>query len=345
MNFAPPDWSLRQLQYAVAVEEMGGFHRAAERCHVSQPALSAQLALLEEALGARLFERGARRVLVTSAGRALLDQAREVLRVAEQLSATAARLGNPLTSSIRVGVIPTLSPYLVPELVGPLREAFPSLRLIWREERTNELRTLLQSGEIDAALVALETDLGDIQAEPLGRDSFLLALPPEHPLAAVAGPIKVAELAGETVLLLDDGHCLREQALRFCGHKLGAESEVRATSLSTLAQMVAGGAGTTILPRLALAAENRHGRLVIRPFVEAPFRTVGLVWRSSSPFSSALRKLAQEMREALPASLDRSNGSRRVSHSTERAPGKAKAGAARGAPPSGSRAKAARRSV
>jgi LysR family hydrogen peroxide-inducible transcriptional activator len=303
MNFAPTAWSLRQLQYAVAVEEMGGFRRAAERCRVSQPALSAQLALLEEALGAQIFERGARRLLVTAAGRLLLDQAREVLRAAEALSEAAERLGDPLTASLRIGVIPTLSPYLVPELVGPLRQAFPSLRLIWREERTNELRALLEAGELDAALVALESELGDVEAEPLGRDVFLLALPREHPLAAARGLVRLEQLAGQPLLLLEDGHCLRDQTLNFCGHK-AAESGVRATSLSTLAQMVAGGAGITILPRLALAAENRHERLAIRPFIQAPFRTVALVWRSRSPLSAAFRKLAKAMRAALPEALD-----------------------------------------
>lgn len=315
MNFAPPPWSLRQIQYAIAVEEMGGFSRAAERCHVSQPALSAQLALLEGSLGARIFERGARRVLITPAGRVLLDHARSVLRAVEQLGEAATRLGDPLTSSIRVGVIPTLAPYLVPELVGPMHKAFPGLRLIWREERTQELRSLLQMGEIDAALVALETDLGDVESAALGRDAFFLAVPPEHPLASGTGPVQLAQLAGETVLLLEDGHCLRDQTLRFCGSKLGAESNVRATSLSTLAQMVAGGIGTTLLPQLSLATENRHERLVIRPFAEAPFRTVGLVWRSRSPFSSALRKLAEKMRDALPASLERPEGSGHVRRS------------------------------
>jgi LysR family hydrogen peroxide-inducible transcriptional activator len=304
MKFSPPAWSLRQLQYALAVEETGGFRRAAERCLVSQPALSSQLALLEEALGAPIFERGARRILVTASGRVLLDQARRVLIAAEELSNAAARLGDPLTSSLRVGVIPTLSPYLVPELVGPLRGAFPALQLIWHEAHTKELRALLESGELDAAVVALESDLGDVDTEPLGRDAFLLAVPPEHRLAAPSTPVRLDELLGETVLLLEDGHCLRDQTLRFCGDRLTAESGVRATSLSTLAQMVAGGSGATLLPRLALASENRHGRLVIRPFVEAPFRTVGLVWRDRSPLSSALRKLAAQMRIPLRSLLD-----------------------------------------
>jgi LysR family transcriptional regulator, hydrogen peroxide-inducible genes activator len=304
MKFRPPDWSLRQLQYALAVEETGGFRRAAERCLVSQPALSSQLALLEEALGARIFERGSRRILVTASGRILLEQARRVLIAAEELTSAAARLGDPLTASLRVGVIPTLSPYLVPELVGPLRVAFPSLQIIWHEAHTKELRALLESGDLDAAVVALESDLGEVDTEALGQDAFLLAVPPEHPLAARSAAVRLDDLLGETVLLLEDGHCLRDQTLRFCGDKMAAESGVRATSLSTLAQMVAGGAGATVLPRLALASENRHGRLVIRPFTEAPFRTVGLVWRGRSPLRAALRRLAAEMRASLSTLLD-----------------------------------------
>jgi LysR family hydrogen peroxide-inducible transcriptional activator len=297
----PPPFSLRQLQYAVAVADTLSFRRAAAACGVSQPSLSAQLGALEDALGARLFERDRRRVLLTTAGEELVARARRVLTDAEDLAGAGRRLGDPLAGTLRIGVIPTISPYLLPELVPALRRRHEGLAVRWREDKTETLVGALVEGGLDAAVLALEADLGDLAREPLGRDRFLLAAPRGHVLARRAAPVTAAELAEEQVLLLDDGHCLRDQALAVCGSARAEELGFRATSLSTLAQMVAAGAGVTLLPELAVPSESRRAPLVVRPLADpAAFRTIGLVWRPASPLAPALRALAETMRGAYP---------------------------------------------
>ncbi|MCC6553869.1 MAG: LysR family transcriptional regulator [Polyangiaceae bacterium] len=298
MRYAPHPLSLRQLQYAVAVAEARSFRRAAELCRVAQPSLSAQVAELERALGVQLFERDRRRVIPTGAGEELVARARRLLIEAEDLVEAAARLGDPLAGTLRVGVIPTISPYLLPEIVPALKARHPRLTVAWVEDRTAALRARLEAGEIDAALLALEADIGDVEREVLAADPFLLAAPREHPLARPAGPVRPAELDGAGVLLLDDGHCFRDQALPYCERVGASELGFRATSLPTLAQMVAGGAGVTLLPLLALPTENRNGVLAVRPFAEpAPGRTIALVWRRRSPLDAGLRQVAAVIRE------------------------------------------------
>lgn len=300
-RFAPPAFSLRQLQYAVAVADTLSFRAAAERCHVAQPSLSAQLGQLEMALGVRLFERDRRRVLPTAAGRELVERARQVLREAADLMEAAARAGDPLGGRLQVGVIPTVSPYLLPAIAPALRAAYPRLTVAWREEKTADLVRELQAGTLDAAVLALEADIGDVEREVLARDPFVLVTPPDHPLGAKASPARAAELGGVAVLLLEDGHCLREQALSFCSSVRAREGEFRATSLSTLAQMVAAGAGVTLLPELAVPTEARRAALRVRPFADpAPARTIGLVWRRGCPLAAALRQIAAAIRRAYP---------------------------------------------
>jgi LysR family hydrogen peroxide-inducible transcriptional activator len=295
-------FSLRQLQYAVAVADALSFRRAAARCHVSQPSLSAQLAQLEEGLGVRLFERNRRRVLPTPAGTEIVERARLVLREAGDLLELARRSGDPLLGALRVGVIPTISPYLLPRVTAALRADYPRLTVMWVEDKTETLVASLDAGELDAALLALEAEVGDVEHEIVGKDPFVLATPPGHPLGTKRTPAKAAELADASVLLLDDGHCFREQALAVCSTANAHELEFRATSLSTLAQMVAGGAGVTLLPRLAVPTEARRAGLELRRFAEpAPSRTVALVWRRRSPLEPALRKVAATTKRAYAA--------------------------------------------
>ncbi len=300
-RLAPHPFTLRQLQYAIAVADALSFRKAAEACGVSQPSLSAQLAQLEGAIGVQLFERDRRRVLVTAAGREVLERARRVLLEADDLLEGAKRVGDPLAGSLRIGVIPTISPYLLPGVTPALRAEYPRLALTWVEDKTEVLVWSLDVGALDAALLALEADIGDLDHEVIARDPFLLATPRGHRLGARASAAKAAELRDTPVLLLDDGHCFREQALTFCSNAKARELEFRATSLSTLAQMVAGGAGVTLLPELSVPTEARRAEIEIRRFARpAPGRTVALVWRTRSPLAAALRRLASTLRAAYP---------------------------------------------
>lgn len=301
MTYAPHPVTLRQLQYAVAVAETLSFRRAAERCHVSQPSLSAQLAQLEDALGVRLFERDRKRVLFTAAGRELVQRARKVLLEADDLLDAARHAGDPLAGTLRLGVIPTISPYLLPCITARLREKFERLAIQWIEEKTEVLVSRLEAGSLDAAVLALEADIGEVEHEVVAQDPFVLVAPRGHPLARKSGPAAPAELRQVDVLLLDEGHCFREQALDFCSRARAQELEFRATSLPTLVQMVAGGAGVTLLPALAVPTEVRRAELHVRAFAApAPHRTVAVVWRKRSPLGPALRAIAAEIRAAYP---------------------------------------------
>jgi LysR family hydrogen peroxide-inducible transcriptional activator len=294
--------TLRQLQYLVAVDEHRSFHRAAEACHVAQPSLSAQIAQLEEALGVRVFERLPRGILVTEAGASVLERARRTLLAADDLVAIAARERDPLAGALRIGVIPTVAPYLLPEIAPALRARFPRLQFIWSEEKTHEIVQRAAAGDLDAGIVAVESELGDLERVPLGRDPFFLAVPVGHKLAKGRAPARPDDLDGETVLLLSDGHCFRDQALALCRRGGAEEASVRATSLSTLAQMVAGGAGITLLPSIAVATENRARGLSIRPFgPRGPARTLALAWRKSVPMADGLRAIASSLRDLVAA--------------------------------------------
>lgn len=306
MSLDPHPFTLRQLQYAVAVAESLSFRKAAERCHVSQPSLSAQLAQLEQALGVRLFERDRRRVLVTAAGRELVKRARLILRETDDLEELAHHSRDPFSGTLRIGVIPTISSYLLPRLTAALRKTYPRLTVLWVEDKTQILVQSLEGGMLDAALLALEANIGDVEREIIGSDPFVLATPVGHPLGAKTSPATASELRDVSVLLLDDGHCFREQALAFCSGAKAHELEFRATSLSTLAQMVAGGTGVTLLPELAVAVEAKRAALSIRPFAQpAPKRTIALVWRRRSPLGSALRQLAMTIRGAYSRTSNR----------------------------------------
>lgn len=290
MNLAPHPVTLRQLQYVVAVAAKKSFRKAAEACRVAQPSLSAQVAQVEELLGVQLFERDQRHVALTPAGEVLVARAQALLQAADALVESARSLGDPLAGTLRVGVIPTVGPYLLPELAPLLRERLPRLSFVWVEEKTHVLLGRLAAGELDAALLADTDELGDLPGVVLGKDPFVLAAAPSHPLAQDRSPVLAESLDGEPLLLLDDGHCFRQQVLSYCSRLGAEEAGYRATSLATLVQMTAGGAGVTLLPRLAVAVENRRDALVLRPFAErAPSRTLRLVWRRASAFDEALR--------------------------------------------------------
>jgi LysR family hydrogen peroxide-inducible transcriptional activator len=293
------DLSLRQLEYVVAVADTLGFHRAAERCHVSQPTLSAQVQQLEGVLGVRIFERGRRGVLLTRSGEEIVARARRVLEGAADVLSAASRARDPLKGTFRVGVIPTVAPYLLPEVTPALHARYPDLRLVFREEKTDLVTRELQEGKLDVNLVALEAELGAHESALVMHDPFVVALPHGHPLAA-RSRIAAADLENEEVLLLDDGHCFRTQALGLCAKTGAHEAELRATSLGTLVQMVSTVGGITLLPELSVAVENRRGQLEVRPFAPpAPARTLALVWRPSSPFADAFRSIAEAMRASL----------------------------------------------
>ena len=294
---AVQDLTIRQLQYLVAVADTLGFRRAAERCHVSQPTLSAQVQQVERVLGVALFERDRRRVLVTAAGEEVVVRARRVLVELEDLVGAAARVRDPASGTIRVGVIPTIAAYLLPEVMPGLVVAFPRLRLVLREEKTADIVAGLAEGRLDAGVVALEADLEGCAHEVIAKDPFVVALPAGHRLAKKKKSIGLADLEDETVLLLDDGHCFRDQALAFCSRAGAHEADVRATSLATLVQMVSAGHGVTLLPTLAVEVENRRAQLAIRPVAgRGPSRTLAVVWRPRSPRAEVLRALARAMR-------------------------------------------------
>lgn len=301
MNPKIHPFTLRQLQYIVAVADLRSFRGAAERCHVSQPSLSAQVAQCEDLLGVRIFERTRRRVEPTAAGEALVARMREVLLLADDLVDAARGLADPLVGVVRVGAIPTVAPYLLPEIAPALRAALPGLELRWVEDKTASLVSQIARGELDAAIVALEAELGDLEHAVLGVDPFVFAAAPGHPLAKRRGKVRLDELDDEPVLLLDDGHCFRDQAIAACGATALREASYRATSLQTLVQMAAQGHAVTLLPCLAVPLENRRGDLKIRAIgPKAPSRTLALVWRRGSSRRATFEAVAETIADAYP---------------------------------------------
>jgi LysR family hydrogen peroxide-inducible transcriptional activator len=301
MNFSPHGFSLRQLQYAVAVADWLSFNRAADECHVSQPSLSLQIAELERVLAIKIFDRDRHRVALTAAGRDFVESARAVLRAADALGETARRCTDPLSGTLRIGVIPTISPYWLPELTPALQKVYPQLRIMWLEDKTRALVRALQANEVDAALVALEAEIGEVERQVIAKDPFVLVAPAEIPLVAKSAPAKAAELHGATVMVLDDEHCFGRQALEFCLRSKARDHQFRATSLATIISMIAAGAGVTLLPTLAVPSEVRMHNLRVRRLADTEaVRTIGLVWRKNSSLTPALCELATSMSDAYP---------------------------------------------
>ena len=297
--------TIRQLESVVAVADHGTFRRAATSLGISQPALSAQVQGLERALGVQVFERDRRRVLVTPAGEDVVGRARVALTAVDEVVDAARRRAEPLVGPLRLGVIPTVAPYWLPALLPRVRAKFPRLELVLREDQTARLLAQLAAGQLDVALLALPVP-GDVTAAAIAREAFVLAAPRGAPVLARRGKLTERDLDGETVLLLEDGHCLRDQALAVCERGGAVEAmAVRATSLPTLEQMVAGGMGVTLLPEAAAAAlVPARGPVATAPFAAPPpGRTLGLVWRTSSARLREFRLLADTLRDAADAFL------------------------------------------
>lgn len=301
------DPSIQQLRYAVALADTRNFGRAAAASFVSQPALSTQIRELEARLGLQLFERTSKGVLVTPAGEEIVARARKVLRDIDDLRDVATGAGDALTGPLRLGVIPTIAPYVLPGAVRLIGEAHPTLELYLREDRTNNLLDQLQAGDLDLLLLALPVDRPGIGEMPLYDEPFLLAVPEAHALAK-GRRFDVAALAGERLVLLEDGHCLRDQALAVCemaGHD--GRPEVQGTSLTTVIQMVGAGLGVTLLPAGAIERDvHADGRVAVRQLQSpVPSRTVGLAWRASSARADAYRSLGEFFTTAGRASMKR----------------------------------------
>lgn len=299
--------SIRQLECLVAVADHGNFRRAAGSLRISQPALSAQVQGVEALLGVQVFERDRRAVLITPAGEEIVARAREALVSVDAVADAARRRGEPLVGPLRLGVIPTIAPYWLPTLLPPVRARFPRLELILREDQTDRLLAQLVAGSLDAALLAIPVP-GDFTTAEVAHEAFVVAAPRGAAVLSRRGKLAARDLDAEAVLLLEDGHCLRDQALEVCSRGGAVEAiELRATSLPTLVQMVAGGLGITLLPEAAAASlVQPRGPIAVARFGRPePGRTIGIAWRTSSARLREFRLLAETMRGAATRYLDK----------------------------------------
>ncbi|WP_108652721.1 DNA-binding transcriptional regulator OxyR [Dongshaea marina] len=285
--------NFRDLEYLVALAKHKHFRHAAEACHVSQPTLSGQLRKLEQELGVSLVERSSRKVLFTEMGMQLVQQAQQVLLEAKKFSEMASAQHDEMSGPLRVGLIPTVGPYLLPRIVILLRERFPQLELFLYEAQTHQLVEQLASAELDCLILASVKETQHFSELSLYREPMLLALPSQHPLAKYP-PKNLSELAGESLLMLSDGHCLRDQALGFCfSAGAGEDSSFQATSLETLRNMVAAGGGMTLLPELAISQHPQPGIEYLRLEDPQPFREIVLAYRPGSALKQRYQQLAR----------------------------------------------------
>ena len=297
--------NLRDLKYLVALADHRHFGRAAASCFVSQPTLSTQIKKLEDELGLPLVERSPRKVMLTPAGVEAAARARVIVAEIEQRKEAARRRVDPEAGAVRLGIFPTLGPYLLPHVIPNIRGRFPQLELLLVEEKSDELLHRLRDGRLDAALLALPLDDDQLHAEFLFEEPFLLAVSGQHPLARRLH-LDVQELSTQKLLLLEDGHCLRDQALAVC-RLFGAneKSEFRATSLETLRQMVAADVGITLLPTLSVKPPvPRSTNIALLDFEgeDRPSRRIAMVWRRSSAMTGFLEQLAEQFKR-LPDAL------------------------------------------
>lgn len=290
--------TLRQLQYLKLLAEHGSFSRAADAAHVSQPALSSGVQELERILGAPVVERTRGAVLLTAVGAEAVKRAEDVLARTEDLVEAARNAGKPLSGRFRLGVIPTVAPYLLPQKLSGLREQYPALRLFIREDLTPKLIAGLKSGQLDAAVIALPYDVLGIDHAHIAHDEIVAVAPKDHPLAGT-GPIPEGMLKAEDLILLEDGHCLRDQALAAVNVEAPRGEDVfAATSLPTLVQMVSAGLGVSFLPQMAVSAglADNPG-VVVRPIaINGPSRQIVVAWRAGSSRASEARLLAEALK-------------------------------------------------
>lgn len=301
------DLKLKDLRYLVALADTGHFGKAAERCFVSQPTLSAQLKKLEDYLGVTLIERQPKHAMLTPAGAAIVARARRIVESTEEVLEIARSHRDPLAGRVRLALLPTIGPYLLPGVVPRLRKALPRLELQFYEYQTLPMLERLRAGEIDLGILALPVELDGLEAQPLYDEPFVVAMPAAHPLAQKA-QVRLEDLKGLTLLLLEDGHCLRDQALDICSRlDVREKQDFRATSLETLRQMVASGAGVTLLPELATLGPYASVRgLTVRPLARpAPSRQIGAVWRRTHPRRAALEAVSRVMADAAPLARKR----------------------------------------
>ena len=292
--------TLRQLRYFEALARNGHFGRAAEACAVSQPALSLQIRDLEESLGAALFERSPRQVRLTRFGEEFAPRVREILRAVDELTDVARASQSWLSGRLRIGVIPTVAPYLLPTIVGNLNRLHPGLDIHVRETQTAKLLRELSEGRLDTAIVALPVSEPAFTEVPLFVEEFLLVRPAED----ATKPVPNADMLKEMrLLLLEEGHCFRDQALAFCNMASSMPREVlEGSSLSTLVQMVGAGIGVTFIPEMAAVVETRSAAVSLARFADPqPRRTIGMIWRRTSPLAGQLQHIAEVVRQAAEA--------------------------------------------
>lgn len=292
--------TLKQMRYFEALARHGHFGRAAEDCAISQPALSMQIKEMETVLGAALFERDARQVRLTGFGEAIAPRMREILRSVDELEDLARASHQGLVGRLRIGVIPTIAPYLLPDFIARLTRAHDGLDLHLRETITPRLIAELQAGRLDTAIVALPVSEPALTEVPLFAEEFVLVRPQAEADLPVPGPDRLREMR---LLLLEEGHCFRDQALSFCQMGASAPRELLdGSSLSTLVQMVGAGIGVTLIPEMAVGVETRSAPVSVARFDgHKPSRTIGMVWRKSSPLARQLDQVAGVLRETAAA--------------------------------------------
>ena len=294
--------NLQEMRYIVALDDTRHFGQAARACFISQPTLSSQIKKLEEFLGVTLFDRSLKNVTPTAVGREIIASARLIVQESNHILELARGSLNPMGRDVRLGVIPTLGPYFLPRILPWLHDTFPSLKLMLREQMTPHLLADLGNGRLDAGLLVLPLKDPALESIPLFIEPFFAAIPADHPLSNKTR-ININELAQAKLLLLEEGHCLRDQALDICQLERPENEEMRATSLETLRQMVALGYGVTLIPALAADTPlDYRNRIRIIPLDAAgASRTVGLVWRRRSYLDETFIKLAEALKEKLPA--------------------------------------------